>query len=110
MPIKINVGLPNSAISIEVIGETAQNAWRQASQMADIAHVSVCGKEGCGSTDLKPECRAVEHEGKTFDAYKIRCRSCGSTLKLGLNREGGGLFLKWDEKWFTPEKKAEPPI
>ncbi len=110
MPIKITLSPPGSAIPIEVIGDTPTAVWRQAAQMADIAQVAKCGNEGCGSEDLKPEVRAVEHEGKSFDSFKIRCRSCGSTLKLGLNKEGGGMYLKWDEKWFTPEKKAEPPI
>ncbi len=109
MPIKINVGLPNSAISIEVIGETAQIAWRQASQMAAIARVTKCGS--CESDDLFPDVRpAKKTDGGEFDAYKIRCGKCGASLSLGLNKEGGGMYLKWDMEWFTPEKKDEPPI
>ena len=111
MPIKITLAPEGSAIPIEVIGENPQSAWRQASQMTDIAQVRKCGNAECGSPELKPEVREVEHEGKTFDSYKIRCRICGSTIKLGLNKVGGGMFLKWDEKWFIPEKKADqPPI
>ena len=106
MAIKINVGLPNSAISIEVIGENPQTAWRQAAQMATIARVTKCGS--CESDDLFPDVRPAEKaDGTKFDAFKIRCGKCGSSLSLGLNKEGGGMYLKWDTKWFTPEKKSE---
>ena len=103
MPIKISLSPPESCIPIEAIGNTPQEAWRLASSMADIAAVTHCG--GCDSKALKPEVRQVDNDGKPFDSYKIRCTDCGSTLKLGLNREGGGMFKKWDEKWYKPDKK-----
>ena len=108
MPVKINVGRPNSPISIEVIGETPVAAWRMAAAMSTIARVTECGE--CGSDDLYPDCRAaVKKDGGEFDAYKIRCGKCGSNLSLGLNKEGGGMYLKWDTEWFVPAKKDEAP-
>ena len=49
--------------------------------------------------------------GNEFDAYGWRCNACGSNLGFGVNKEGGGLFLKWNEEWFKPTKKDDaPPI
>lgn len=107
MPVKINVGRPNSPISIEVIGETPVAAWRQASQLAAIARVTNC--KPCGSDDLYPEVRpARKADGSEFDSFKIRCGNCGSNLSLGLNKEGGGMYLKYDTQWFKPQRQEEP--
>ena len=104
MPVKINVSPANFPIQIEVIGESPVAAWRMAAMMSTIGRVEKCGE--CGSADLYPDVRsATKKDGSEFDSFKIRCGKCGSNLSLGLNKEGGGMYLKWDTEWFVPTKQ-----
>ncbi len=107
MPIKMTLAMANPAFPCEVIGDTPVDVWKHISDLAKVMSVKACGK--CQSEDLLPETRPVEKDGKKFDGFKWRCESCGSSLIIRSTQEGK-LYLKWDEKWFTPEKKDEPPI
>ena len=109
MPIKITLSPPDAPIPIEAIGNTAQEAWRAASQMANISAVKECGNPECKSKEIAPSCRLTDKsDGGSFDKFAIECAICGSNLGLGLNKEGGGLFLKRDQEWWI--RPMTPPI
>lgn len=111
MPIKMIIADANPRFPVEVIGNTPQEVWKLASQMANIVSVPKCGNETCKSSNVRPSCREVEGPNGKFDSYEWRCESCGSSLGLGVNKTGGGLFLRWDQEWFKPERKTDvPPI
>ena len=112
MAIRIVLSNPDDPIKIEAMGNTPQEVWRSAAQMANIAAIKECGNPECKSKEIAPSCRQTEKtDGGSFDKFAIECAVCGSSLGLGLNKEGGGLYLKWAEKWWirTP-KTDEPPI
>ena len=75
------------------------------SQMQDIMAVKKCGV--CDSENVHPQARAAESKSGPFIAYKWFCDDCLSNVSLGVSKELGGLFLKWDTKWFKSEKKTE---
>ena len=105
MPIKMTICDANPRFPVEVMGNTPQEVWKLAAAMANIVTVPKCGAEGCGSSDVMPGCRQAEGANGKFDAYEWRCGACGASLGLGVNKEGGGLFLRWNEEWFKPERK-----
>ncbi len=105
MPIKMTIADANTRFPVEVQGNTPQEVWKLAAQMVGIVTVPKCGS--CESDNVHPSCRTAEGPNGKFDAYEWRCGSCGSSLGLGVNKEGGGLFLKWNQEWFKPEKQAE---
>lgn len=109
MPIKMTLAGANPAFPVEVMGNTPVEVWKAAAGMINIVTPRKCG--ACDSKAIHPSCRTAEGPSGKFDAYEWRCYDCGSSLGLGVNKEGGGLFLRWNEEWFKPEKKADtPPI
>ena len=105
MPIKMTLAGANPNFPCEVMGNTPLEVWKAAASMVGLISVRKCG--ACDSENIRPDVRHVKTDKNDFDSYGWRCDSCGSSLKFGVNKEGGGMFLRWDEEWFVPEKKEE---
>lgn len=109
MPIKMILSGANPSFPCEVMGNTPVEVWKSAADMSSLVNVKACG--ACDSKDIRPDVRHVKTDSTEFDAYGWRCYACGATLKFGMKRDMSSLFLRWNEEWFKPEKKAEtPPI
>ena len=58
--------------------------------------------DACGQPNLYLSHRSPQN----FDYYSLACSDCGAEATFGQNKEGGGLFWKWDnkmEKYVPPE-------
>ncbi len=107
MAIKITLTGGNEKYPCEVMG-TPQEVWQTAAQMKDVMAVKECGI--CQSANIHPRANTVEGPNGDFVSYKWFCDDCLSNISLGVSKEAGGLFLKWDTKWYKSEKKADVPI
>jgi len=105
MPIKMTLAGANPNFPCEVMGNTPAEVWKLMSDLVLVLSVKKCGK--CESDRVFPESRPVETDkGKKFMGFKWRCEECGSSL-IVRQTEDGTIDVKWDEEWFTPERKEE---
>ena len=104
MPIKITLTGCNEKYPCEIMG-TPQEVWQLVSHMETVMAVKKC--DVCGSADVHPTARPAEGPGGPFIAYKWFCNDCLSNVSLGVSKEHGSLYLKWDTKWYKSDKKSE---
>jgi hypothetical protein len=109
--ITIRFAPPGTDRQIEVEGDNTKQVFERLVRCQQVFGVKECGN--CGSP-VYPNIRPVKTDKTEFDAYEWRCAAsdCGSSLGLGVNRDGQGIFLRWDEKWYKPDSKRDetPPI
>ncbi len=97
---------PREDMEIELSGDSMQQLWRQLVSVNQVFGVTTCGNPACGSEDIFPSLRPVKTQTTEFDAYEWRCHKCNANIGFGLNKEGGGMFLRWDDKWYVPETQG----
>ncbi len=105
MPIKMTLAGANPNFPCEVMGDKPAEVWKLMSDLVQVMSIKKCGN--CESDQLFPESRPVESkDGKKFMGMRWRCGACGSSL-IVRGTEDGTIYVKWDEQWFTPERKEE---
>lgn len=106
---------PDGRMSLEAIGDTHRDLFKQLSSLQEVFENTTCG--ACNSNNVRFVVRSVDNN----DFYELHCqqKQCRARLTFGQHKKNGSLFPKrkdeegkWLEnngwlKWTPPAKKED---
>lgn len=112
MTVTIKYRPPGTNAECGASGDGLREAFEELADAIPVMSVTQCGNPDCESANIKPSIKQGEKDGRSFSIPCWRCNDCGSNLTLHTTKDGKGLYTKWDDKWWVPDKKSsqDPPI